>query len=248
MEIDQHDAEGVRTLVFTTTSPGNAVGLGDLATLLDALAGAARDDGVDAVVLAGPDRAFCAGATEGLLADLATERGRARLAAHVVPHMRERQDLPALIVTAVTGSAIGVGLNLALAGDVRVMSRRARLLPGFARLGLPPEYDLPWDLVVSAGTALATEILLSPRPLGADRCLALGLVNEICEPSAVVPTAQMLARSLVKGIPSRQMHETLRLTRRAAEVGRDRSFDACVAAMFASLATRIPQQTLVPEG
>ena len=85
------------------------------------------------------------------------------------------RELPAVVVAVVQGRAIGAGLQLALAADLRVLADDAQLVVAESRLGLVPDLGGTARLVELAGYSAALELSLTARPVGAAEALRLGL-------------------------------------------------------------------------
>ncbi|HXV63437.1 MAG TPA: enoyl-CoA hydratase-related protein [Vicinamibacteria bacterium] len=102
------------------------------------------------------------------------------------------QSLPIPTLAAVNGVAVGAGLGLALACDVRMAARTARLGASFARVGLHPDWGVSYFLTRIAGPAVARDLVFSGRLVPAEEALSLGIVNW------VVPADELLARALQK--------------------------------------------------
>ncbi len=140
-----------------------------------------RND-VGVVVLTGAGSAFCSGGDVKGDPDAPTprdpdERAAALLAdARVVQHL---WDHPKLTIAAVNGPAVGAGLSLALACDLRIAASSARLVTGWARLAFSGDYGGAWFLTQLVGPARALELLAGNVALDAGDALALGLVNRI---------------------------------------------------------------------
>jgi enoyl-CoA hydratase len=166
----------------------SAAMVGDLVDAFDALE---TDDGVGAVVVTGSPPAFCAGADLGDLG-AASGRGRASptegVAAIYEGFLRvARSPLPT--VAAVNGPAVGAGMNLALACDLRLAGRSARFDTRFLTLGLHPGGGHTWMLHRAVGPQTASAMVLFGRVLdgdGAERC---GLAWRCCEDETLVDEA-----------------------------------------------------------
>lgn len=164
------------------------------AALADVVDLADRDDAVRAVALRGGDRIFCAGADVRGLAAMGYEeivswnRRLQRLLGSVA-------ELPVPVVAAVTGHALGGGLELALCADYRVASRRAKLGLPEVQLGIMPGSGGTQRLTEIVGRSRAKELLMTGRQLSADEALELGVVDEVVEPAAVWERALEVARS-----------------------------------------------------
>lgn len=109
----------------------------------------------------------------------------------------ERQRFP--IVAAINGFALGGGLELAMACDIRIASSTAKLGQPEVRLGIIPGWGGTQRLPRLVGRGRALEMLLSGEPVEAPRALEMGLVNRVVEPDqleqAAVEAADRLAQS-----------------------------------------------------
>jgi len=140
----------------------------------------ARDD-VGVVALTGAGSAFCAGGDVKGDVERETVEPDARAAvlladAQVVRHLHEH---PKLTIAAVNGPAVGAGMSLALACDLRIMAASARLVPGWGRLAFSGDYGGAWFLTRLVGPSRALELLATNASLDADEAHALGLVNRV---------------------------------------------------------------------
>nr|WP_257911056.1 enoyl-CoA hydratase-related protein [Janibacter limosus] len=108
--------------------------------LIDAARTAEGDDSVGAVIVTGGQH-FCAGAVRGVLADVGSdpvEDGAYRDLETVYRAFTTIGTIGLPTIAAVRGAAVGAGLNPAMATDLRIVSTTARLLPGFAQIGIHP--------------------------------------------------------------------------------------------------------------
>jgi enoyl-CoA hydratase len=159
--------------------------------LNDALAQleAAAPGDVRAVVLTGSgDRAFSAGSHVGEFEAQRGPGGRERL------ELEERTStrlavLPMPVIAAIEGNALGSGLELALACDLRVASARAKLGLPEVRLAVIPGAGGTQRLPRVVGLARAKELILTGRVLDADEAARIGLVHE------VVPAGEAVSRA-----------------------------------------------------
>ena len=111
------------------------------------------------------------------------------------------RDLPCPTVAAVQGHAIGAGLCVALACDLRLVSREAKLGLNFTRLGLHPGMGATWTLPRLVGPALAAELLYTGRILDGEEAARIGLANRALAPDAVVEKARTLATEIAASAP-----------------------------------------------
>src|SRR5688572_16307853 len=133
------------------------------------------DDGVGAVVITGAGKGFCAGADLGNLGGQATESGSGGFRSIYEGFMRVgRSTLPTL--AAVNGAAVGAGMNLALACDVRVAGRSGRFDCRFLDLGLHPGGGHTWMLRDAVGKSNAAAMVLFGQILDGETAERYGLV------------------------------------------------------------------------
>ncbi|MBW0108780.1 enoyl-CoA hydratase/isomerase family protein [Pseudonocardia sp. KRD-182] len=170
--------------------------------LLSALEGVAADRSVRAVVLTGTGRSFCVGQDLGehvqaLEADAAT--AFATVEKHYNPIVRLLATMPKPVVAALNGGAVGAGLGLALACDLRVTADSATFATAFAAIGLTADSGLSATLVHSLGAARATELLLLGESFDAAAAQASGLVRAVVPVEEVLGAALELARTLAAG-------------------------------------------------
>lgn len=87
-------------------------------------------------------------------------------------------ELNAITVAGINGSAAGAGFGLAMACDLRFISRAARLNSAFLDVGVAGDLGLAWSLTHKLGPARAADIMYRPRKIGADEAVAMGLASE----------------------------------------------------------------------
>jgi enoyl-CoA hydratase/carnithine racemase len=191
-------ADGVATVTLNRPDRLNAVNTTVIQELVQAFDTADGDDGVRAVIVTGAGRAFCAGADLG--GGGKTFAGGAGRAERAEEHRDGGGvvtlrifDMTKPTIAAINGPAVGFGITLTLAMDVRIASTAARMGFVFARRGVVPEACSTWFLPRLVGIAQAAEWAYTGRVFGPEEALAGGLVSEIVEPAALVPTARNLA-------------------------------------------------------
>ena len=157
------------------------------------------DVGVRALVVSGAGRGFCAGADLAGFAELddAFSGREAALAGQDV--MSSLAALPIPTVAAIHGFAVGGGLELALACDLRVAAPGTRLgFPETTR-GLIPGYGGTQRLPRLIGEARALDLILTGRLVPAEEALSLGLVSRLADDP--VEQAAELARGMLRSAP-----------------------------------------------
>jgi enoyl-CoA hydratase len=151
---------------------------------------------VGAVVVTGNGDAFCAGADLEVLADVGRdifdETAYAGLDRIYEAFLRV-SELRAPTVAAVRGSAVGAGLNLALATDLRIVASDARLLAGFLRIGVHPGGGSLTMLTARAGHEAAAALALFGAEIDGRRAVEIGLAWQAVPAEAVLDTAIALA-------------------------------------------------------
>jgi len=156
-------------------------------------------NGFRAMVLTGEGRGFCSGAN---LAERGT--GEDPGVGHALentyhPFLRKLRDLPIPIVTAVNGAAAGVGMSIALMGDLVVASKAAYFLQAFTRIGLVPDGGSTWLLPRLVGLARAKELSLLAERLPAEKAAEWGLINRVVGENELMEEALKLANQLAEG-------------------------------------------------
>lgn len=180
------------------------------ADLIGRLAGALEDLAADgetrAVVLCSAGRHFCAGADFGGGAEGARESARLYEAAVRL----FRQPLP--VVAAVQGAAIGGGLGLALAADLRVVAPEARFAANFALLGFHPGFGISVTLPRVVGPQAALELLTTGRRIDGEAALRIGLADRLVPGGDLRSAARALAGEMAAAAPLavRAVRATLR--------------------------------------
>ncbi len=184
VDVEQHD--GGVTLLRLQNPPMNALSRAVLGELRDAARAIAADASIKAVVVAGGEKAFAAGA------DI-SEFGDQDAARAVAQSFREAFDaiaaIPRPVIAAVGGYALGGGLELACACDLRVAGERARVGQPEILLGIIPGAGGTQRLARLIGPARAKELVWSGRHVRADEALAIGLVDRVVTPGEEEPVA-----------------------------------------------------------
>jgi enoyl-CoA hydratase/carnithine racemase len=194
-------ADGVATLTLNRPDRLNAVNSTVIRELAEAFDRADGDDDVRAVIVTGAGRAFCAGADLG--------GGGTTFAGG--PGRSERPEdhhdggglvtlrifeMTKPVIAAINGPAVGFGITMTLAMDVRIASSAAKIGFVFARRGVVPEACSTWFLPRLVGIAQAAEWAYTGRVFSAEEARAGGLVSRVVAPEALLPAARELAREI----------------------------------------------------
>jgi enoyl-CoA hydratase/carnithine racemase len=173
----QPAADGVLRLTLNRPQALNALNR-DLTTALeDVLERVAAMDDVRVLLVCGQGRAFCAGNDIKEMGTIGGDEAQALATRHAVL-MDRFSKLPQVTLAAIDGHALGGGLMLAVAQDVRIASDRARLGLPEVTLGFNPGYGIARFLDI-AGGAHGRDLLLSGRVIRAGEALRMGLVNRV---------------------------------------------------------------------
>ncbi|MGC3998372.1 MAG: enoyl-CoA hydratase-related protein [Anaeromyxobacter sp.] len=179
----------------------NAISQAMLRELDELMARAAGDRDLRCVVITGAgDKAFCAGA------DLKERARMAEAEVHAFHRglrdaLRAIEQAPQVFVAALNGAALGGGLELALACDLRIASDAAQLGLPEVSLGIIPGGGGTVRLARLVGVAQAKALILTARRAGAAEALAMGLVTQLAPPQRLVPDALALAERIARNAP-----------------------------------------------
>lgn len=189
------DRAAVRVLTLNRPEKRNALDTALSRALLEALRAADGDEGVRCVVLTGAGPGFCAGADlaefKGLKDPQAAET-RAELTMQL--HLAFSKMVTP-VVTAINGAAMGGGAGLAIAGDLAVMAKGAKLGYPETKHGIVAAIVMA-NLVRQVGRKAAFELVALAEPIDADRALELGMVNRVVPPTRLMKEALALAEKI----------------------------------------------------
>lgn len=180
----------------------------DLGLSLDELE---ADLSIRTLILTGAGRQFCAGADLAAMKAYLAERLRVDQEPYnarvLFPVTQRIVACRMPIIAAINGAAVGGGLDLALACDLRVASRTAKLGETYVNVGLAPANGGSWFLPRLIGTGMAAELAFTGELIGGERALEIGLVNRVVEPDELADEAMALA-ARIAGKPRRALEAT----------------------------------------
>jgi enoyl-CoA hydratase/carnithine racemase len=224
LRIDRRD-NGVVVLTLARPDRRNAM-TGELTSAFaDAIALLKPDRTARCVVVTGEGSAFCAGGDLSWIGespDMSVDAIRDRM----LPFYRtwlSIRDLEVPSIAAVNGHAIGAGLCLALACDLRYAARGAKLSAPFTQLGMHAGMAATWLLPEVVGIAAARELLFTGRAVGGDEALRLGLLNGVYEAEALLDSVLDLADRIAGAAPI-----ATRLTKAGLRAGGHASMEAAL--------------------
>lgn len=200
--IKYHVENGIALLTLNRPEQLNAVNYEMLDEMINLINKADMDDEVRVVIVTGEGRAYCAGADlspGGTKWDKTSEKlpisehrdggGRVTLAIH-----KCRKPF----IAAINGPAVGFGMTMTLAMDMRIVAEEAKVGFVFTRRGVVPEACATWFLPRIVGIAKATELTYTGRIFRAKEEAGSGLFNHIVPQDKVLPKAMEIAREIAE--------------------------------------------------
>src|SRR5262245_47005680 len=191
----------------------------------DALRAVEANEAARVLIVAGAGESFCAGGDMALI-EANTHRdveARRQIMRGYYDRYLSLLRLGLPTIAAVHGHAVGGGLALALACDLRYAAEDARLSVNFARLGLHPGMASTLTLPRAIGAARALELFYTGRVVSGREAEAMGLVNRAVPKDALMPTALETARTIAANAP-----QVVRMLKRAVYQGLESAIAAAV--------------------
>ena len=222
LKYDKRDA--IAWIRFDRPHRRNALGDTTTRQLAHVCRDAAQDPVVKVLVITGCGDAFCSG---GDIQDT-FQRGqqmsqqqwsdRIREGPNVLARLLQGMDKP--VIAAVNGVAVGGGVTIALACDLRIASDRARFCLPFVRIGITPEFGCSYLLQRTVGLGRAMELLLLGEFIDAATAERYGLVNRVIPHEELQSAAMHMAQRLA-ALPAEALADIKRLQRFARANGLD---------------------------
>ena len=205
-------SEQILTITLNRPDKLNAFNATMMRELIEALDAADADDDIRAILVTGAGRAFCAGADLSSGADT-FDRDARRGAVKRLPDGRVDYSDPNArdgggqltlrifkclkpVIAAVNGPAVGIGVTMQLAMDIRIASENAKFGFVFSQRGIVPEAASSWFLPRIVGISQALEWCFTGRVFPAQEALQGGLVSRVVPPEELLSTARGLAREI----------------------------------------------------
>lgn len=187
--VDLTVADGIATITLNGPGTLNAFSSATGRELSEVYRACDGDDAVRVVVLTGAGRAFCSGAdlSAGATSFVPGEQFSAS------PVQPAAFEVRKLVIAAVNGPAIGIGLTLALQCDLRLVADDARLAIPQVRRGMIGDAQSHFTLQRIAGAGAAADLLLTGRTLTGAEAVGLGVANEALPAERVLPRALEIA-------------------------------------------------------
>jgi len=211
--------DGVLVITLNRPEARNALSDELSPALRRMLAAASTDDGIGALVLTGAGTAFCAGGDVKGMGGNSSKK--TMTAGERIADLQHRQraltgalfTLPQPTIAALPGPAVGAGLAIALACDIRIAAASAFVSTGYRRVALSGDYGLSWTMTRLVGTARARQFMFSGERIEAEHAERIGLVNWVVPDDELHDAAMTMARSFADGprMAQRLMKENLEL-------------------------------------
>ncbi len=200
---------GIATLTLNRPESLNAMTRLMGTELNDAFTKARDDTEARALVITGAGRAFCAGedvkqrpADSAEIREQSTAFGKlARGPLAPIDFADTFRNMPKPTIAAVNGAAVGQGLSLALACDMRIASDNARFGAVWTLRGIPPESAGAYLLTQLVGPAKACELIFGGKIIGAEEAKDIGLVNQVVPAAEFTEATQAFATEMTTGAP-----------------------------------------------
>jgi enoyl-CoA hydratase len=224
LRIDRRD-DGVVVLTLALPDRRNAM-TGELTSAFaDAVAALKPDRTVRCVVVTGEGSAFCAGGDLSWIGespDMSVDAIRDRM----LPFYRtwlSIRDLDVPSIAAINGHAVGAGLCLAIACDMRFAARGAKMSAPFTQLGMHAGMAATWLLPEVVGIAAARDLLFTGRAVEGDEAVRLGLVNGVYDADGLMDAVLAVASRIAGAAPI-----ATRLTKAGLRAGGHASMEAAL--------------------
>jgi enoyl-CoA hydratase/carnithine racemase len=193
---------GVACVTLNRPDKRNAIDDATRAALAEAFADFEADAAIRVVILTGAGTAFCAGVDLATPGNVPVESTTAP--SPLVTRPRLTTPLDAFnkpVIAALNGVAVGGGLELALACDLRIASTAAKFGLPEVRIGSLPGSGGTQRLVGAVGRTFAAQMLFTGELISAEQALACGLVSELHAPNALMERAFALAKVIAENAP-----------------------------------------------
>ena len=218
MTIDFTTDGAVAIITLNRPEAFNALDLASIRALSDAVARFEANVNLRVAVITGTGKAFCAGADVEETLPYMKEHGTNPSAEGLPPTIMRGQTAIKPLIAAINGLALGGGLELALACDIRIAAASAKLGLPEVGLGLIPGWGGTQRLPRLIGCGRAAEMILTGRAITADEAERIGLVNKVVPDGELMAAALDIARTIAEKSP-----DAIRFAKEAMQKGLDLS-------------------------
>jgi enoyl-CoA hydratase len=193
----------VTTVVLNRPDLRNAMSVEMTEAFTAAVEAVREDPSVRAVIVTGAGTAFCSGGDLSWIKpgpDASVPEMRRKMRSFY-PRFLAVRSLDVPVIAAINGPAVGAGLCLAMACDIRIAADGATLSAPFTKLGMHPGMAATYLLTRLVGTARASELLFTSRAIDATEAERIGLVNKVVAGDALMDEATSIARAIAANAP-----------------------------------------------
>jgi len=181
-----------------------------------------QDEGVLVLIITGAGKAFMAGA------DISEVSTMGPLELHkwnqkIVKNLNALEKLRQPVIAAINGFALGGGLELAMACDIRIASEKVRVGLPEVKLGLIPGAGGTQRLPRLVGRGRAMELMLTAKMVDAQEAYRIGLVNKVVPAEELMKAAEEMANEIIANAPI-----AVQLVKDAVQVGTELPLEAAI--------------------
>lgn len=195
-----HRDNHLATVIINEPKTLNAINGQMLQELDSAFDKLANDKEIHVIILTGAGRAFVAGANIQEMSGMNYKEAKA-FGKRGSSVFRKIETCPQPVIAAVNGFALGGGCELALACDIRIASEKATFGQPEVGLGITPGFSGTLRLARLVGLAKAKELILTGKAVTAEEASAIGLVNRVVAPEALMEEVRSLASAIAGQAP-----------------------------------------------
>lgn len=194
-------SDRVATLTFNRPDKLNALSHDLLSRSISTLNDWSRDPEIGCIVITGTGRAFCAGGDVSTMAADDSETLESK-----IDRLRGMQELswllyniPKVTIAAVNGFAMGAGLGVCLACDLRIASDQSKYGTAYAKVGYGGDFGTTWLLTQYVGAPKAKELFFLGEIIDAPEAHRLGLINRVLPHESLRPEVDAIAARVAHG-------------------------------------------------
>ena len=162
-----------------------------------------EDNSIRVIILTGSGKGFSAGAdlTEKEASWDPECPSKDALLRGYMPIFSDIVEMPKIVIAAINGPAAGIGAALAMACDLRVMTKSSYILSVFSNIALVPDGGLNWLLTKFLGYAKALEFAIEAKKIDSRMCLDFGIANKVVEDEQLIDEVNNWAKLISKRSP-----------------------------------------------
>jgi 2-(1,2-epoxy-1,2-dihydrophenyl)acetyl-CoA isomerase len=210
--------DNICTIILNRPDHRNSLTLELVNEINEILSECSEDSSIKVIIITGSGDSFCSGVDLKMMHESNdVSYILEKISKSFFQVMFKIRNLKVPVITAINGHAIGGGLGLILASDIRVAVRDAKIATGFIKIGGSPAAGTTYFLPRMIGLARATELLFLGESLSAEKAAELGIINRIYASNAVLmQETHDIAIQLCQG-PTAALSKTKMLINQSAD-------------------------------